>query len=74
MDEKLYRGYAWGKRLFEWPGPRDKMSVEEVEAVSAEKVELLEKLRILEEIFERARNRVVDVDSTQLIRADRDAA
>ena len=48
--------------------------MEEVEAVSAEKVELLEKLRILEETFERARNRVVDVDSTQLIRADRDAA
>jgi len=46
----------------------------EVETVSAEKVELLEKLRILKEIIERARNRVVNVDSTQLIRKDRDAA
>ena len=45
----------------------------EVETVSAEEMELLEKLRILEEIFERARNRVVDVDSTRLIREDRDA-
>ena len=52
----------------------DRMSVEETKTLSVEKPELLEKLRVLDDTFERARSRVVDVDSTRLIREDRDAA